>query len=154
MIKIARMHSRTKGKAGSTKPYLTEAPDWVSMSAKEVEELVVSLYKQGESQAKIGLMLRDQHGVPSIKLVTGKKINDILKDNEVASKYPEDLISLIRRAMQLRNHLTENKKDLSGKAGLQRIESKIYRIAAYYRKTGVLPKDWKYRPENASVLLR
>ena len=50
------------------------------MSAKEVEELVVSLYKQGESQAKIGLMLRDQHGVPSIKLVTGKKINDILKE--------------------------------------------------------------------------
>ena len=154
VITMARMHSRTRGKAGSTKPYLTEAPDWVPMKPEEVEELIVNLYRQGQSQAQIGVILRDQYGVPSVKLVTGKKLNTILKENDVAARYPEDLISLIRRAMQLRNHMSENKKDLSGKAGLQRIESKIYRLAAYYRSTGALPSDWRYRPENASVLLR
>ncbi len=154
MIRIATLHSRTRGKAGSTRPYLTEAPDWVPMEASEVETLIVNLYKQGQSQARIGLILKDQYGVPSIQLVTGKKLVEILKENEVAARYPEDLISLIRRAMQLRNHLGENKKDLSGKAGLQRIESKIYRLAAYYKKNGVLPSDWRYRPESASVLLR
>lgn len=116
--------------------------------------MVVNLYRQGQSQAQIGIILRDQYGIPSIQLVTGKKLLNILKDNDVAPRYPEDLISLIRRAMQLRNHLSENKKDLSAKAGLRRIESKIYRIAAYYRKSGVLPADWRYRPESASVLLR
>lgn len=148
------MHSRTKGKAGSTKPYATEAPSWVPISAQDVEQLIVGLYRQGQTQAQIGVILRDQHGVPSIKLVTGKSLLDILKENEVAPRYPEDLISLIRRAMNLRNHMSENKKDLSGKAGLRRIESKIYRLAAYYRKAGVLPADWRYRPDQASVLLR
>ena len=148
------MHSRTKGKAGSTKPYLTEAPSWVPMEAQEVEQLIVNLFKQGQTQAQIGVVLRDQYGVPSVKLVTGKSLLQILQENEVAPRYPEDLISLIRRAMNLRNHLSENKKDLSGKHGLRRIESKIYRLAAYYRKSGVLPKDWRYRPDQASVLLR
>lgn len=148
------MHSRGKGKSGSTKPYLTEPPSWVPMEAKEVEDLVVQLFKQGNSQASIGTILRDQYGVPSIKLVTGKKLLTILEENEVAPTYPEDLISLIRRAMNLRNHLTENKKDLSGKLGLRRIESKIYKLSAHYVETKALPKDWKYRPESASVLLR
>lgn len=148
------MHSRKKGKASSTKPYLTEAPEWVEMEAKEVEDLVVTLYKQGQSMAQIGVLLRDEYGIPSVKLVTGKKLKMILKENDAAPRYPEDLISLIRRAMNLRNHLNENKKDLSGTHGLRRIESKIRRMADYYRKSGVLPADWKYRPENASVLLR
>lgn len=151
---MARMHSRTRGKAGSTRPYLTEAPDWVPMESEEVEELIVKLSRQGQSQAQIGVILRDQYGIPSIKLVTGKKLRTILEENEVASQYPEDMISLIRRAMQLRNHLSENRKDLSAKAGLQRIESKIRRLAKYYQQTGVLPPKWRYNPENASVLLR
>lgn len=151
---MARMHSRKKGKAGSTKPYLTEAPKWVEMEASDVENLIVTLYKQGQTMAQIGVLLRDQYAIPSIKLVTGKKLKEILEINDAAPRYPEDLISLIRRAMNLRNHLNENKKDLSGKHGLRRIEAKIYRLAAYYRKSGVLPSDWRYRPENASVLLR
>ncbi|MHA2169781.1 MAG: 30S ribosomal protein S15 [Candidatus Kariarchaeaceae archaeon] len=151
---MARLHSRAKGKAGSTKPYLTEPPQWVPMAAKDVEKLIVQLYKQGNSQAHIGVILRDQYGIPSINLVTGKKLLTILKENDVAQRYPEDLISLIRRAMNLRNHMSENKKDLISRHGLQRLESKIRRLAKYYRKAGVLPSDWKYLPESASVLLR
>ncbi|MHA2402511.1 MAG: 30S ribosomal protein S15, partial [Candidatus Kariarchaeaceae archaeon] len=60
---MARMHSRAKGKAGSTKPYLTEPPQWVPMAAKNVEKLIVQLYKQGNSQAHIGIILRDQYGI-------------------------------------------------------------------------------------------
>ena len=48
----------------------------------------------------------------------------------------------------------DDKKDLISRHGLQRLESKIRRLAKYYRKVGVLPDDWKYRPESASVLLR
>lgn len=148
------MHSRGKGKSGSTKPYLTEPQKWITIDASGVEDLVVQLFKQGHSQAMIGNILRDQHGVPSIKLLTGKKVLTILKENDVAPRYPEDLISLIRRAMNLRNHLTENRKDLHSTHGLRRIESKIYRLSAHYVNEKVLPEGWKYRPDTASVLLR
>ncbi|MCH8907393.1 MAG: 30S ribosomal protein S15 [Candidatus Heimdallarchaeota archaeon] len=151
---MARIHSRGKGKAGSTRPFLSEAPSWVKMKPKEIEQLIVQLSKQGNSQAAIGMILRDQYGIPSVNLVAGKKLLTILNENDVAPRYPEDLISLIRRAMNLRNHLAENKKDLISTHGLQRIESKIYRLAAYYRRVKVLPADWKYRPATASVLLR
>ncbi len=151
---MARMHSKKRGKSGSTKPYLTEPQEWIPIESKEIIELVIKYYKQGSSQSEIGIILRDKYAVPSIKLVTGKSVLDILKENELAPSTPEDLLSLIRRAMTLRNHLVENKKDLSSTHGLKRIESKIYRLSKYYRNSGVLPKDWRYRPENASILLR
>ncbi len=151
---MARMHTKSKGKAGSTRPYLTEPQEWIPLKPKEVEELVVQLYKKGNSQAMVGTILRDQYGVPSIKLLTGKKLQTILKENDLKPQTPEDLLSLIRKALKLRNHLAENKKDKSGKHGLRLIESKIYRLSDYYRRKGVLPPDWKYRPDTASVLLR
>ena len=151
---MARMHSKARGKAGSTKPYITEPQKWIPLDPKEIEELIIKLHKQGNSQAMIGQRLKDEHGVPSIKLVTSKKLLQILRESEIAPDTPEDLLSLIRRALNLRNHLTENKKDLSGKRGLRLIESKIQRLSRYYRDTGVLASNWRYRPENASVLLR
>lgn len=151
---MARLHSKKRGKSGSTKPYLTEAQEWVPLESKEITDLIIQLYRQGNTQAMIGTILRDQYAVPSIKLVTGKTILEILKENELSPKTPEDLLNLIRRAMNLRNHMQENKKDLSSKHGLQRIESKIYRLSKYYRNAGVLPKDWRYRPDSASILLR
>jgi small subunit ribosomal protein S15 len=151
---MARMHTTSRGKSGSTKPYITEPQEWIPLKAEEIEQLVVKLYKQGHSQSMIGTTLRDQHGVTSVKLATGKRILAILKDNEIAPETPEDLLSIIRKALNLRNHLMENKKDLHGKHGLRLMESKIHRISKYYRLTGVLPADWRYRPETASVLLR
>ncbi|MCY3411483.1 MAG: 30S ribosomal protein S15 [Candidatus Heimdallarchaeota archaeon] len=151
---MARMHSRTHGKSGSTRPYRTEPQSWIQLDNNEITELVIKLYKQGNTQASIGTILRDQHGIPSIKLKTGMSLLEILKNNEVAPATPEDLLNLIRRALNLRNHLSENKKDLSGKHGLRRIESKIYRLSRYYRDAGVLPEDWRYRPDSASILLR
>lgn len=148
------MHSRGKGKSKSHKPYVTEVPSWVTMTKDEVEEKVVTLYRKGTPMAQIGAILRDEYAVPSIKLVCGRKISDILEDSELLPEYPEDLINLIRRAMNLRNHLLENKKDLSSTHGLKRIESKIYRLAAHYRDAGRIPKSWKYDPQKASVLIR
>ncbi len=148
------MHTNSRGKSGSTKPYITEPQEWIPLKAEEIEQLVVKLYKQGNSQSIIGSVLRDQHGITSIKLATGKKILTILKENEIAPETPEDLLSLIRTALNLRNHIMENKKDLHGKHGLRLMESKIHRLSRYYRNTGILPSDWRYRPETASVLLR
>ncbi len=44
---MARMHSRKKGKSGSTRPARLEKPVWVELSSEEVENEVVKLAKKG-----------------------------------------------------------------------------------------------------------
>jgi len=54
---MARMYSRKRGKSGSKKPLKKAAP-WVKYKPKEIEEIVVKLDKEGNSSAKIGILLR------------------------------------------------------------------------------------------------
>ena len=57
------------------------------------------------------------------------------------------------KALGLRKHLGENKKDLHNKRQLQLIESKIRRLVKYYIGSRKLQKDFIYKPENAEILL-
>ncbi|MBC7119337.1 MAG: 30S ribosomal protein S15, partial [Methanobacteriaceae archaeon] len=41
-------------------------PDWVEYSNEEIEELIIKLYKEGNPPSKIGIILRDQHGIPNV----------------------------------------------------------------------------------------
>ena len=86
-------------------------PEWVMYSDVEIEDLIVKLHKEGNSSSEIGIILRDQYGVPSVKEVTGFKITEILKRNNEFGDYPEDLMNLIRRAVNIREHMAENPKD-------------------------------------------
>ena len=150
---MARMHSRKKGKSGSTRPAVLKKPSWLSLKPKEVEMLVIKQAKEGKTASQIGIMLRDEYGVPSIKLVTGKSISTILKDKKLQQELPEDIMALMRKAVLIRKHMSENKKDMPGKRGLQLTESKIMRLAKYYKGTGRLPADWKYDPERIKLLI-
>ena len=151
---MARMHSRKRGKSGSTRPPRAKAPDWFTRSPEEVEDLIVKLAREGVTQSMIGIILRDQYGVPLVKLVTGMTITQILVERDLKPKLPEDLTNMIKRAVNLRRHLEENKKDLHSKRGLQLTESKIYRLSKYYRNQKVLPKDWKYDWRKAAILIQ
>jgi small subunit ribosomal protein S15 len=148
------MHSRKKGHAGSKRPYRTKPPEWVDLKGKEIEEFVVKLAKEGNSPTMIGMTMRDQNGVPSIKLSTGKRVGAILEANEIKKDIPEDLINLIIRAVALDKHLKANPKDNSSKRGLQLTESKIRRLVKYYHRIGKLPKDWKYNLKTAKLLVK
>ena len=150
---MARLHSRKKGKSGSTRPPRLEKPVWVERSAEEVENLVVKLARRGFSKSMIGTILRDSYGIPLIKVVTGKKISQILEENEIEFALPEDLTNLVKKALNIRKHLDSNHKDLEGKKGLHRTESKIYRLIRYYKKTKVLPESFKYDPEKIRTLV-
>ncbi|MDR0768086.1 MAG: 30S ribosomal protein S15 [Methanosarcinales archaeon] len=150
---MAKMHTKRKGKSGSKKPLRTEVPDWMNVSAEDAEKIVLDLWKQGVPTSQIGMVLRDQHGVGDVKLLTGKKITQILKDNEVAPRIPEDLANLIVKALRLRKHLAANKHDLHNKRSLQLTESKVRRLVKYYHSTKVLPMDWVYKPETAEMML-
>ncbi|HDH40813.1 MAG TPA: 30S ribosomal protein S15 [Candidatus Altiarchaeales archaeon] len=150
---MARIHARRKGKSGSKHPYRTSKPDWVPYESREIEELIVKLAKDGNSQSKIGIILRDQYGIPSVKDLTGKKIGYFLRKNKLESDLPEDIQNLIRKAVNLRKHLEKHKKDKHNRRGLQLIESKIRRLAKYYKREGRLPGDWRYEPEKARLMI-
>jgi small subunit ribosomal protein S15 len=123
------------------------------MDTKAITKVILDLRKEGASSSKIGLVLRDRYGVPDVKLALGKRIGDILKENKVASEIPEDLRDLMIKALGLRKHLGENKKDLHNKRQLNLTESKIRRLVRYYRGTKKLPKEFVYKPETAEILL-
>jgi small subunit ribosomal protein S15 len=141
------MHSRKKGRSSSTKPAKKTAASWIPLKPKEIEMLIVKLAKEHMSASQIGLVMRDQYGVPDIKMVTGKTISQILEAKKLAPDIPEDLMALMRKAVLIRKHMDENKKDMPGKRGLQLTESKIFRLSKYYKKVGKIPADWKYDPQ-------
>ena len=149
---MARIHSRKKGRAGSKKPMVSA--QWVTYDAKEVERLVLKLRKDGMNSSVIGMTLRDQYGIPSVKEATKKTVKQILKENEKIPEIPEDLLNLLRKAVNLRNHLEKNKKDYTSKHGLELLESKIRRLGKYYIKNKELPPDWKYDPERAKLIVQ
>ena len=151
---MARIHARKKGKAGSKKPPLKTAPRWVSYKKNEVEKLVINLAKEGYQSAMIGLILRDRFGIPSVKAITGKTVTQIMKENNLYPKYPEDLFNLLKQAVNLREHLARNKKDYTSKRNLELLESKIRRLGKYYVRKHVLPEDWKYDPERAKIIIQ
>jgi len=129
---MATLYGGGRGKARSHAPK-QEKPYWVKLSAGEVEELVVKLAKEGKDSAEIGLMLRDSYGIPSVKTVTGKKIQKILAENKIDTQSLE-LIALQKKAKGLGKHLEKNKGDKTAKRGLQLTSAKVRKLEKYYSK--------------------
>jgi small subunit ribosomal protein S15 len=150
---MARMHTRRRGQSGSNKPFTTESPAWVPLTPEEIEEKVVELAGQELSTSVIGIQLRDEYAVPSVKLATGKSVTQILEENEMAPERPEDLENLMRKAINLSAHMQRNPKDLHNRRALQLIEAKIRRLVKYYKETGRLPVDFKYTIDTARLLV-
>lgn len=113
---------------------------------------MVKLAKEGNGPSTIGTVLRDRYAIPLTKPITGKTIKEILQASGIAPKVPEDLEVLLRKVDSARRHLEKNKSDKMGKRSLTLIESKIYRLAKYYKKAGILPPQWEYKLMAASVI--
>ncbi len=151
---MARMYSRDKGRAGSKKPIRKSVPSWIRYEPNEIEMLILKLAKEGHSQSKIGLILKDMYGIPDVKLVTKSSISNILKKNKLLSEFPEDLTALMRRSIVLMKHLEKNNGDKTAKRGLQLTESKVKRLIKYYKRIKKLPADFKYDPEKVGLLVK
>jgi len=151
---MARIYSRKKGRHGSKRPVVRKPKKWTKPKKKQIEELVIKLAKERRTSAAIGLVLRDKHGVPDVKAVLGKSISQIMKENKVYPEMPEDMMSLLRKAVRLHEHLERNKPDKHSKKGLQNLESKIRRLGKYYVRKGELPKGWKYSYEETKLIVQ
>ena len=144
---------KEKGQSHSTRPPVSVAPKWIQYTPEEIEMLIVELAKKGYPPSMMGIILRDQYGIPLIKSVLGMKLHKVLEKYGIEPVIPEDLYNLISRAVNLRRHLEEHPKDTHSKRGLIEIESKIHRLVKYYKRVGKLPPDWKYDPERAKILV-
>ncbi|KAI1631005.1 40S ribosomal protein S13 [Biscogniauxia mediterranea] len=150
---MGRLHSNGKGISASAIPYSRNPPAWLKTSASQVEEQICKLARKGASPSQIGVVLRDSHGIAQVRVVTGNKILRILKSNGLAPEIPEDLYALIKKAVSVRKHLERNRKDKDAKFRLILIESRIHRLARYYKTVGVLPPTWKYESATASTIV-
>lgn len=75
------MHSKGKGMSSSALPYSRTPPSWCKADAAEVSEQIFKYAKKGMTPSQIGVVLRDSHGVPQVRFVTGNKILRLLKSN-------------------------------------------------------------------------
>lgn len=151
---MARIYSRKKGKSGSRKPPIKVVPKWVAYKKKQVEELVATLAKQNYNSAMIGLILRDQYGIPDVKTIVGKSITDIMKDNKTYPEFPEDVMNLFQKAVSIHEHLSRNKKDRHSKKGLLNTEAQIRRLLKYYKQQNAVPKDFEYDIDKVKLIVR
>ncbi len=150
---MAKMHSRKKGTSGSKSPLKKTTPTWIRYKPKEIEMLITKLSKEGMSSSMIGTTLRDSYGIPDVKLLAGKQVTQILAEKKLLPKLPEDLLSLMRKALAVRKHLEINKHDNAALRGLQLTESKINRNIKYYKRIQKLPITFKYEPANLKMYL-
>ena len=142
---MSRMHAPGRGKSGSTRPHIDSAPAWSNTDKAQIEEIIVDLAKKGQTTAQIGTILRDQHAVPSVRLVMGERIGQILARNDISPSVPEDLMDLMRKALRMLDHLSENHKDVHNRRQLHLVESKIRRLARYHKGAGALDSTWTYK---------
>ncbi|MDO8647459.1 MAG: 30S ribosomal protein S15 [Candidatus Diapherotrites archaeon] len=124
------------------------------LSKQEIAELISSLSNKGHNASEIGLILRDQHNIHSVKAITGKRITQLMHEKGIVQDIPEDMMNLIKTSVRLQKHMVEHRKDTSAKRGYQLSVSKIRRLAKYYIKERKLPSNWRYTAETAQLLVK
>ena len=150
---MGRMHTPGKGMSRRALPYKRSPPSWLKVSASEVNDTINKLARKGNTPSQIGVILRDTHGVAQVSSVTGSKVLRILKAHGLAPDLPEDLYFLIKKAVSVRKHLDKFRQDKDAKFRLILIESRIHRLARYYRTSRKLAPNWKYESATASTLV-
>jgi len=66
---------------------------------------------------------------------------------------PEDLHHLIKKAVNIRKHMEKYRADRDAKFRLICVESRIHRLARYYRNVKVLRPTWRYVSKRADTLI-
>merc|ERR1712118_569868 len=148
-----RKKGKGKGISSSATPYKRKPPSWLKTRPEDVCDHICKLAKKGLTPSQIGVTLRDSFGIPQVKNVTGQKILRILKTQGQTAELPEDLYFLIKKAVSIRKHLEKNRKDKDSKFRLILVESRIHRLARYYKRVKQLPANWKYVSATASALV-
>lgn len=99
--------------------------DWVKQKPEEIEKIIVDLARKGMPPEKIGLVLRDQHGIPKARLL-GKKIGQILEEHKI--KVNSEHVNFTRRVENLKKHFGKHKHDYTAQRRIIQHSSSIRKI--------------------------
>jgi len=109
----------------------TEKPIWLKYTEEEVKAIIHKLSNQGLTAEKIGLYLRDQYGIPTIKLY-GIKIKDVLEEK---GKYQEpNIINLEAKIQKIIEHYKKNKQDKNAERSLIISKAKLKKRKEYMER--------------------
>jgi len=103
---------------------------WLKIKEDEMKKIIAELAKKHQP-AQIGLILRDQYGIPTTRLF-GKKLSAYLKELGINSN--PDLENAEKKLEKLKAHLKKNITDRKAKHKLQKAQSHLNRIRKYYSK--------------------
>ena len=98
---------------------------WVKLKPEEIEKLVVELGRKNIAPEKIGLILRDEHGIPKTKMF-GKKICQILKENGI--KTNSEYENIIKKIDILKKHFKIHKHDYYTQRSIVKNTAKLNKL--------------------------
>lgn len=105
-----------------------EKPTWVKMDEKELKKIIAELSEKN-SAPKIGLILRDQYGIPTTKIF-GKKLKAYLREMNLDKN--EELESIEKKVGRMKEHLKTNITDKKTKHKLQKAQSQLNTTKKYF----------------------
>jgi len=88
--------------------------------------------------------MRDEYGIPLLKIIMDKTITEIRTEGGIKEDMPEDLHQLVQKALALQRHLRTHNTDHRNVRSLELIEAKIHRLSKYYKRNEKIAKNWKY----------
>jgi ribosomal protein S15P/S13E len=111
-------------------------PAWVKMQEPELKKTILELSEKN-SPSQIGIILRDQYGIPTTK-VFGKKLKAYMK--ELGIERNEDLENAEKKVERMKEHLKNNITDRKAKHKLQHAQSRLNITKKYF---GIAIRDRK-----------
>ena len=108
-----------------------EKPVWLKYTEEEVKAIIQKLSNKGLTSEKIGLVLRDQYGIPDVKLFS-LKIKKVLEEQ---GKFEEPGIkNLDAKLQEIIQHCKKNKKDKNAERSLIITSAKLKKQRDYQKK--------------------
>jgi len=108
-------------------------PVWLKYTEQEVKDIILKIVEKNPeiTAEKIGLILRDNYGIPRTKIY-GFKISQVLKE---ANKYESpDKKNLSAKAEMLEKHLIKNKGDKRTGRSFIITKAKLKKLQDYMAK--------------------
>ena len=99
---------------------------WVTAKPEDVKAKIIDLAKQGMTSEKIGLVLRDQHGIPKAKLL-GVRIKAVLL--EAGLWQDGEHRALSGKVDRLSKHVAKHKHDYKGGRSLVKNAVRVKRLS-------------------------
>ena len=110
-----------------------EKPVWSKYTEEEIKAIILKLAEKGMTTEKIGLVLRDQYGIPKTK-IWNLKISKVLKEK---GKFEEPTSTNLENKLQkIIDHFKKNKQDKNAGRSLIITKAKLKKIKEYQDKKG------------------